>query len=143
MKDLSIGQVLSLKIRFNNHGDISKSKHPYLIVEIDTSLNVVEIAQLDSLAGKEFKASMKTNKIIDCDNPDETVIDKDSYVQLDNSFQLQYFDDLSKYRRQPDRLSHDKLHEVLRAYKDYHETHEISDDKIVFMTQVEIEKLNS
>ena len=64
MKDLSIGQVLSLKIRFNNHGDISKSKHPYLIVEIDTSLNVVEIAQLDSLAGKEFKASMKTNKII-------------------------------------------------------------------------------
>lgn len=143
MRDLLVGQVLSLKIRFNNHGDIAKSKHPYLIVEIDTSLNVIEIAQLDSLAGKEFKASMKTNKIIDCDNPEETVIDKDSYIQLDNSLQIQYFDDLSKYRRQADTLSHEKLVNVLHAYKNYHETHEISDDKIVFMTQSEIEKLNS
>ena len=143
MRDLLIGQVLSLKIRFNNHGDIAKFKHPYLIVEIDTSLNVVEIAQIDSLYGKWFKASMKTNKIIDRDNPSETVIDKDSYIQLDNSFQLQYFDDLSKYRRQPDRLSNDKLQEVIKAYKDYHETHEINEDKIVFMTQAEIENLNS
>lgn len=29
-----VGQVLSLKIRFNNNGDISRKKHPYLIMGI-------------------------------------------------------------------------------------------------------------
>ena len=35
MKGLEVGQVLSLRIRFNNSGTISKGKHPYLIVDID------------------------------------------------------------------------------------------------------------
>ncbi|MCM1105723.1 MAG: hypothetical protein NC355_02150 [Blautia sp.] len=81
MSDLEIGQVLSLRIRFNNEGVISTTCHPYLIVDIDTEFNTVEIAQLDSLAGKEFKAAMRSNKVIYCDNPQETVIDKDSYIQ--------------------------------------------------------------
>lgn len=91
MKDLVIGQVLSLKIRFNNNGDISRKKHPYLIVGIDEILGVVEIAQLDTLYGKEYKAIYTSNKVIYFDNPIETVIDKDSYVQLDNSFQIRIF----------------------------------------------------
>lgn len=89
MKDLVVGQVLSLKIRFNNNGDIALKKHPYLIVDIDEKLGVVEIAQLDTVEGKEYKAMMKSNKVIYCDNPSETVIDKDSYIQLDNSFQIE------------------------------------------------------
>ena len=85
MKDLKVVQILSLKIRYNNSGTISNTKHPYIIVNIDSTMNTVEIAQLDSLAGKEFKAARKTNKVIYCDNPTEKVIDCDSYMQLDNT----------------------------------------------------------
>ena len=44
MKDLVMGQVLSLIIRFNNNGDIARKRHPYIIVDIDEKLCVVEIA---------------------------------------------------------------------------------------------------
>ena len=143
MEDLAIGQVLSLKIRFNNNGDIAKRRHPYLIVRIDEMLNIVEVAQLDTVEGKEYKAMMKSNKIIYCDNPCETVIDKDSYIQLDNSFQIEYFEDLCKYRRQTDKLSEEKLTEALQAYCKYHEENEIDENKIVFMSKAEILELNS
>jgi hypothetical protein len=143
MKDLEIGQVLSLKIRFNNAGDLAIQKHPYLIVDIDLFLNIVEIAQIDSLAGKEYKAARKFNKTIFCDNPHETVIDKDSYVQLDNSLKIEYFNDLSKFRRQKDKLSEGKLNSVLAAYKRYHNTYEIADTKDVYMTKDEVLELNT
>ena len=136
-----VGQVLSLKIRFNNNGDISRKKHPYLIVDIDEILGVVEIAQLDTLDGKEYKAIYTSNKVIYCDNPNETVIDKDSYIQLDNSFQIEYFDSLGRYRRQEDKLSECKLAD-LEAYRKYHEEHEIDEMKIVFMSKAEILRLN-
>lgn len=139
MKDLEVGQVLSLKIRYNNTGLVATSKHPYLIVEVD---DVVEIAQIDSLVGKEFKAAMKSNKTVFCDDPQETVIDKDSYVQLDNSFKIEYFDDLSRYRRQAYKLSPQKLSDVLSSYNTYHETHEIEEIKNVYMDEKEILGLN-
>ena len=143
MKDLVMGQVLSLIIRFNNNGDIARKRHPYIIVDIDEKLCVVEIAQLDTVEGKEYKAMMKSNKVIYCDNPHEVVIDKDSYIQLDNSFQLEYFEGLSRYRRQTETLSKNKLRYVLEAYRKYHEENEIDDLKIVFMSKNEILELNS
>lgn len=142
MKDLEVGQVLSLKIRYNNTGTVATTRHPYLIVGVDDVLDVVEIAQIDSLAGKEFKAAMKSNKTVFCDNPQETVIDKDSYIQLDNSFKIEYFDDLSRYRRQTDKLSLQKLDGVLNSYNAYHETHEIDEIKSVYMDKGEILGLN-
>lgn len=78
MEDLEIGQVLSLKIRYNNTGTVATTRHPYLIVGVDDVLDVVEIAPIDSLAGKEFKAAMKSNKTVFCDNPQETVIYNES-----------------------------------------------------------------
>lgn len=141
MNDLEIGQVLSLKIRFNNEGAISQLCHPYLIVDIDVELNIVEIAQLDSLCGKEYKAAMRSNKVIYCDEPQETVIDKDSYVQLDNTFKLELYEGLRIYRRQTDKLSQEKLNSVLRAYQNYHRNHEIDENKQVYMTQHELENL--
>ena len=143
MKDLVIGQVLALRIRFNNNGDVATRKHPYLVVGIDEALSIVEVAQLDTLAGKEYKAMMKSNKIIYCDEPFKTVIDKDSYIQLDNSFQLEYFEGLLLYRRQADTLSEDKLRAVLTAYRKYHEENEIDEARIVFMSADEILSLNS
>lgn len=99
MNYLEVGQVLSLKIRFNNSGTISQTNHPYLIIDIDTELNTVEIAQIDSLAGKEYKAAFKSNKVIYCTDPIETVIDKDSYIQMDNTIKIEMYHDLVLYRR--------------------------------------------
>lgn len=143
MNDLEIGQVLWLKIRFNNEGTISKVKHPYLIVDIDSEFGIVEIAQMDSLEGKEFKAAMRSNKVVYVDDPPETVIKRDSYVQLDNSFQVENFASLSRYRSVTDKLSGAKLQSVLSAYKKYHEQHHISENKQVFMKKSEIEELNA
>ena len=94
MSSLEVGQVLSLKIRFNNTGQTAKVKHPYLIVGVDAELSTIELAQLDSLAGKEYKAAMKSNKVVYCDDPVETVIDKDSYIQMDNILKIELYDGL-------------------------------------------------
>lgn len=139
---LEVGQVLSLRIRFNNSGDISKNKHPYLIVDIDSELGVVEIAQIDSLQGKRQKALMRSNKVIFCDNPAETVIDKHSYVQLDNTIRIEDFVGIELYRRQLDKLSETKLVGVLTAYKDFHDKYEIDPNKNVYMSQSEIISIN-
>lgn len=138
MKDLEVGQVLALKIRYNNSGTVANKKHPYLIVDIDEELNTVEIAQLDSLQGKEYKAAMRCNKVIYCDEPHETVIDKDSYVQKDNTIKVEYHEELSGYRRQKDKLSKVKLQDVLKAYKDYHEKNRIDENKQVYMDWAEL-----
>lgn len=143
MSSLEIGQVLSLKIRFNNSGAVSVRRHPYLIVGIDSEFNTVEIAQLDSLAGKEYKAAMRCNKVIYCDDPYETVIDKDSYIQMDNIFLLEQYDGLGQYRRQPDKLSCGKLEDVLLCYQQYHEKNQIDENKQVYMSQEEIERLQN
>ena len=130
MSDIEIGQVLSLKIRYNNSGTISTSNHPYLVVGVDSALGVIEIAQIDSLAGKEYKAAMKCNKTIFCDDPQEVVIDKDSFVQLDNTFRVENISELVRFRRQKDKLSEVKLSEVLTAYREYHESRTIEENKI-------------
>lgn len=141
MIDIEVGQVLSLKIRFNNDGLTSKVKHPYLIVAIDEELNFVEVAQMDSLAGKEYKAAMRSNKVIYCDEPKETVIDVDSYVQLDNIYRLELYDGIIRFRRQVDKLSKDKLDQVLKAYFEYHARYRIDENKQVYMTKEEIERI--
>ena len=141
MNDLEVGQVLSLRIRFNNDGAISRQRHPYLIVSIDEDLRTVEIAQLDSLAGKEYKAAMRSNKVVYCDDPQESVIDKDSYVQLDNILKVELFENLKTYRRQTDKLSVGKLHDVLLEYQRYHEKYHIDENKQVYMSMVELESL--
>lgn len=141
MNDLEIGQVLSLKIRFDNDGTVSNKKHPYLVIDIDEKLNTVEIAQMDSLAGKEYKAAMRSNKVVYCDEPQEVVIDKDSYVQLDNTLKIEMYSGLKAYRRQKDKLSNEKLASVLRAYRKYHELHEIDENKQVYMDKAELERL--
>lgn len=142
--NLEVGQILSLRIRFNNAGVISGTKHPYLIVDVNEEFGFVEIAQLDSLSEKKrYKAVMRSNKVIFQGDPIETVIDKDSYVQLDNTLRIEYFDGLIHYRRQTDKLSSVKLKEILLAYQKYHERYEIDENKNVYMNKAEILALNS
>ena len=142
MSNLEVGQVLSLKMRYNNSGDISTTKHPYLIVDINKTLGVVEVAQIDSLEGKEHKAAFRSNKTILNSDPVETVLDKDSYVQMDNIFRLENCAELEQYRRQTDKLSPLKLDAVQNAYRRYHETHEIDENKNVYIDRNEILELN-
>ena len=142
MSNIEVGQVLSLKIRFNNEGAVSTRNHPYLVIEVDDVFDVIEIAQIDSLAGKEYKAAFASNKTIFCDEPQEKVIDKDSYVQLDNTFRVEQFPEIVRYRRQTDKLSHGKLTAVIQAYKKYHETHNIDESKNVYMDKEELLNLN-
>lgn len=141
--DLEIGQVLSLRIRFNNSGDISSVKHPYLVVDVDDVIGVVEVAQIDSLEGKKYKAAFRSNKVLFCDNPSESVIDKDSYIQMDNKFTLELYDGLMRYRRQTDKLSCKKLQDVIAAYRKYQKEHHLDENKIVYMEKDEIENLNN
>ena len=143
MVDLEVGHVLSILLRFNNQGDKAKERHPCLIVAIHKELKAVEIVQLNSLKGKEHKAFNKYNKVILHTNPDEIVIDKDSFAQLSNRFTIAWFPGLVNYRRQPDKLSETKLESVIRAYRDYHRKNQIDENKIVHMDELEITELNA
>ncbi len=143
MTDIEIGQVLSLKIRYNSEGKVAEKKPPYLVVDIHEEFNTIEIAQIDSLEGKEFKAAKKSNKTIYYDYPVEKVIDKDSYIQLDNTILIEQYEKLSFYRRQIDKLSPEKLSETLSAYKEYHKKNIILENKQVYMTRDELETLNN
>lgn len=141
MKDLEIGQVLSLRIRIDYFG-VFEEKHPYLILDINLEENIIEVGQLHSLEGKPFEAIDNKNKVIFNSNPQETVIDKDSFIQKNNTILIEYFDGLEKYRRQTDKLSTNKLNNVIQAYNDYHLKNEIPENRIVYLDKNEIEKLN-
>ena len=141
MPDLEQGQVLWMKIRFNNTGDTASYEHPYLILEIDQQMGTVEVAQIDSVEHKSrFKLISRTNKLISCAG--ETVLYKDSYAQLDNTFKLENCPELKNYRRCPDKLTPAKLQEVLTAYRAYHYQHTIDANKSVYMDKAEILALN-
>lgn len=135
------GQIIVLKMRVNNNGTILEP-HPYIVLKTDEISNKLEIAQIDSLKGKEYKAVRISNKTIYSDNPTETVIDQDSYVQLDNKLEIEYFDDLVKLRRQSDILSQVKLQLLIDAYKDYHAKHIIDKNKKVYVDKKELRLLN-
>lgn len=93
MTNLEVGQVSILRIRFHNAGDIAKSRYPYLIVGINEVFCYVEIVQLGSLEGKKHKAAFKSNKVIFCTDPDETVIDKTVIFKWIIPFILNFFVD--------------------------------------------------
>jgi hypothetical protein len=137
------GQVLALRLRFNNSGDISAKKHPYLIMNVDAENCVVEVAQFDSLRGKEFKAAFRSNFTVLHNNPAESVIDGDSYIQMDNMMKVELFDGLEKYRRQTAKLSKRKFADTLAAYRKYHEEYAIDENKQIYIDREELETLNA
>lgn len=140
---IEIGQVISLKIRFNNSGSVASVAHPVLVLGIDKKNNILEVAHIDSVTEeKKWKALLKSNVTIKKTNPTETVIDKDSFVQIDNIIQLENFPKLENKRRQTDKLSSDKFNKVLKRYNEYKDNEWIDDNKKVFMTKEEIISLN-
>lgn len=142
MSVLKVGQILWLKIRFNNNGDVSSCEHPYLILEItEKELKTVEVGQLDSL--KAYKLAYKSNKPIYVTNPNETVLYKDSYIQLDNKISIEYFDELIKFRKTADTLSEKRLKNIIDDYHEFHNTHIIAVEKVVYISKDELLCYNS
>ena len=91
---------------------------------------------------KKWKALLNTNVTIKKSDPEEIVIDKDRFVQIDNIIQLENFPKLETKRRQIDKLSDKKLKKVLDKYLEYKENEWIDDNKKVFMNKEEIISLN-
>ena len=135
------GQIIVMNMQVNNSGTILYS-HPYLVIFANEDNRYIEIAQVDSLKGKEYKAARRSNKIIYCDEPIETVIDKDSYIQLDNILRIEYFDELVNLRRQKDLLSHNKFLDVQQAYIKYQNTHMIDENKQVYLRKEQVVNIN-
>jgi len=135
---VKVGQVLWMRFKFNNSGDVSQSVHPYLIVDVDTDNNVCEIAQLDSAEGKMHKVLMRTNKLVQCRNPLETAITKDGFAQLDNTYRVELHEGLDNFKRTEDVISKIRLEGIIKAYRKYHEENEIDEDKNVYLTYAEL-----
>ena len=56
---------------------------------------------------------------------------------------MELYGDLTRYRRQIDKLSEDKLNDVLKSYQSYHENHHIDENKQVYMGREEFESLQN
>ena len=109
------GQILWLIIRLDFFG-VFKDVHPYIVLNVDTTNNIMEIGQLHSIEGKEYEALSETNTTIYCTNPDEQALPEDSFLQLDNKITVELFPELIMFRRTKECLSARKLDRALRKY---------------------------
>jgi len=140
---IEIGQIIWLKVRFNKSGDVANKEHPLLVVDIDGVNNVIEVAHLDHVdKDNYYHALLKYNHLIEKDNPPETVIFQNSYMQMNNIFKLENCPELLKKRKTLDKLSDDKLKIALSKYKNYQLNNYIRDERIVYMDRAEIISLN-
>lgn len=151
MNEIEIGQILWFKIRFNNNNDVSEKSHPYVIYKIDKSNDILEVIQINSIKNNNrwrlFYYRSKTSNlsptyIIPVDNPDEKVINRDSFAQLDNRFLIEHFSGIEKFRKHCEKLSENKLKNLFDKYKEYHEKELIDENKQVYISKDEFEKLN-
>ena len=137
---LKEGQVLWIRGRVNNHpGDYLQDKHPYIIIEIDSKVQLIEVVLRDSIdedGNKLFKAYLQQNKFISHEG--ETVFNKDGFAQLDTTIHIEMGDYLEDYRLTEDCLSQGQLTDLKREYTKYHLQNIIFDNKTILMTKSEI-----
>lgn len=141
MSKIKVGQVLWLKANLDNTGLFSDIEHPYLVLDIfEDDIVVVEIGQLDSV--KPYELFHDYMALIRCEDPRESVINKDSYLNLNKRIRLEYYDGLVHYLRSEQKLSEHKLEDVLIKYRDYQEKNAIDEQLNMFFTKREIEEWN-
>ena len=138
---LEIGQVLWLKVRYKTNV-VADDKHPMLLAVIDIDENKIEVIAIDKAKGRTYQLYNEANRFIDSENPKEKVIYEDSYAQLNNTLTIEYFPELSKYRKTTAKLSKEKLADLINDYRIYHKNNFIPDERKVHMTKEEILKLN-
>lgn len=139
--DLEIGQVLWLKVRYQTN-TVAKVAHPMLVAIINIEDNNIEVIAIDKVENKIFQLYNEANRFIDSDNPKEKVIFIDSYAQLNNTLTLEYFPELVKFRRTTAKISKEKLEDLINDYNEYHKNNIIPDERVIYMTKEEIQKLN-
>ncbi len=139
INDLKIGQVLWLKVKYqtDKFGSVT---HPMLISKIEDSY--IEVIALDKTAGKMHNLFRAYNKYINVENPRETVIYEDSYVQFNTKIILEKFSELTYFRKTKDTLSKLKLKEIIDEYYEYQSNNIIDENRKVYMTKEEILSLN-
>ena len=140
---IEVGQVLWLKVRFNNNSEVATCEHPNLVLVVSKDENYVEVCLVDSLK-EDNMWRMLTDEVIKLPigNPEETVISRDSYAQLNNTIRIELFPELDKAKLCEDKLSKQKLKNVKKMYYEYRETHYIEDSRTVYMDKQEIILLN-
>lgn len=102
----------------------------------------IEVIALDKTAGKLHQLFHKYNYYINSSNPKESVIFEDSYAQLNTKLTIELTEELIKARKTVNKLSQDKLQDLIETYNDYQKYNKIDDDRIVYMSSTELLKLN-
>lgn len=133
---LEVGQVLWLNVKYQKNVE-SKVEHPMLICRVEK-----KTIALDKTAGKLHQLFHKYNYYINSSNPKESVIFEDSYAQLNTKLTIELTEELIKARKTVNKLSQDKLQDLIETYNDYQKYNKIDDDRIVYMSSTELLKLN-
>ncbi len=136
---LEVGQVLWLNVKYQKNVE-SKVEHPMLICRVEKK--TIEVIALDKTAGKLHQLFHKYNYFINCLNPKESVIFEDSYAQLNTKLTIELTEELIKARKTVNKLSQDKLQDLIETYNDYQKYNKIDADRVVHMSSTEILKLN-
>ncbi len=111
-----------------------------LIAKIEN--DYIEVIALDKTAGKMHQLFHNYNLYIDSENPKEKVIYENSYAQLNTKLTIDKIQELKNSRKTKEKLSKDKLKEVLDKYKNYQDKYGVDEQRIVHMTNNEILYLN-
>ena len=136
---LEVGQVLWLNVKYQKNVE-SKVEHPMLICRVEKK--TIEVIALDKTAGKLHQLFHKYNYFINSLNPKESVIFEDSYAQLNTKLTIELTEELIKARKTVNKLSQDKLQDLIETYNDYQKYNKIDADRVVHMSSTEILKLN-
>lgn len=136
---LEVGQVLWLNVKYQKNVE-SKVEHPMLICRVEKDL--IEVIAMDKTAGKLHQLFHKYNYYINSSNPKESVITEDSYAQLNTKLTIELTEELIGARKTVNKLSYDKLQDLIKAYYEYQENNKIDADRVVHMSSTEILKLN-
>lgn len=143
MTNLIVGQILWLKLPFINGGPASTCEHPYIIIELDDTYNTIEVAQIDSIKGKDHKLIYKSNKPIFITDPSEPALSEDSFMQMDHLIRLQYFRDITAFRKCETPISDARLKDLLDSYHRYHNENIIPDKNILYIVMDELLLMNA
>ena len=138
-ENLEVGQILWLKVKYQV-GIISNQKHPMLIEKIKD--DYIEVIALDKTKDKLHQLFHNYNYYINCEFPKEKVILEDSYAQLNTKLTIENVGQLKKARKTIEKLSKNKLKDLLTEYNHYQNNNKINFERIVHMRFDEILDLN-
>ena len=138
-ENLEVGQILWLKVKYQV-GILSNQKHPMLIEKIKD--DYIEVIALDKTKDKLYQLFHNYNYYINCESPKEKVILEDSYAQLNTKLTIENGEQLKKARKTVEKLSKNKLKDLLTEYNRYQNNNKISIERIVHMKIGEILELN-